>query len=68
MATLIFGQMVMQVERLNERKLYIFVEWSRAYKTNISVGTLNSGQMVVGIASAKVLWHEGSISSCSFYG
>ena len=41
-------------ERLNERGPYIFVEWSCAYKRNKSVGTLNSGRMVVHIDSAKM--------------
>ena len=39
-------------ERLNERGPYIFVEWSCAYKRNKSVGTLNSGRMVVHIDAA----------------
>ena len=47
-------------ERLNERRLYIFVEWSRTYKINKSVGTLNSGRMFVRIASAKVPQYEGA--------
>ena len=55
-------------ERLNERGPYIFVEWSCAYKINKSVGTLNSGRMVVHIDSAKMPEHEGSISPSSFYG
>ena len=55
-------------ERLNERGPYIFVEWSCAYKRNKSVGTLNSGRMVVHIDSAKMPQHEGSISPSSFYG
>ena len=47
-------------ERLNERGTNIFVEWSRAYKINKSVGYLNSGRMVVHINSAKMLQHEGT--------
>ena len=39
-------------QRLNERGPYIFVEWSCAYKRNKSVGTLNSGRMVVHIDAA----------------
>ena len=30
MKTLIFGQMVVQREKINERRPYIFVEWSFA--------------------------------------
>ena len=41
-------------ERLNERGPYIFVEWWCANKRNKSVGTINSGRMVVHIAAAKV--------------
>ena len=55
-------------ERLNERELYLFVEWSCANKRNKSVGTLNSGRMVVHIASAKNPECEGSTSPSSFYG
>ena len=55
-------------ERLNEREPYISVEWSCAIKRNNSVGTLNFGQMVVHIASSKIMEREGSISPYSFYG
>ena len=55
-------------ERINERGPYTFVEWLCAYKGNKSVGTLNSGRMVVYIDLAKVLEHRGSISPSSFYG
>ena len=55
-------------ERLNERGPYILVEWSCANKKNKSVGTLNSGRMVVHIASAKMTVHEGILSPYSFYG
>ena len=55
-------------ERLNERGPYILVEWSCAKKRNKSVGTLNSGRMVVHIASAKITVREGNISRYSFYG
>ena len=41
-------------ERLNERGPYIFVEWSCGNKRNKSLWKLNSGQMVVHIASAKI--------------
>ena len=41
-------------ERLNERAPYIIAEWLYANKINRSVGTLNSGRMVVQIASAKI--------------
>ena len=54
-------------ERLNERRPYIFVEWSCAYKRNKSVETLISGRMVVHIDSTKMLEHEGIISPSSFY-
>ena len=66
--TLIFGRMVVH-KRLNERGPYIFVEWSCAHKRNKSVGmTLNSGRMVVHIASAKIPEPEGSTSPYSFMG
>ena len=55
-------------ERLNGRGPYILVEWSWANKKNKSVGTLNSGRMVVHIASAKITVREGSLSPYSFYG
>ena len=45
-------------ERLNERGPYILVEWSCANKRNKSVATLNSGRMVVHIASAKIKKRE----------
>ena len=57
-----------QKERLNDRGPYVFVEWSCAYKRNKSVGTLNSGRMVVHIDLAQMLEHGGSISPSSFYG
>ena len=60
--------MVMTKERLNERGPYIFVEWWCANKINKSVGTLNSGRMVMHIASAKIPEHEGSISPSRSYG
>ena len=53
-------------ERLNERGLYILVELACANKRNKSVGTLNSGRMVVRIASAKITESKGSISSYQF--
>ena len=68
MRTLIFGQMVVTKERLNEIGPYFSVEWSCANKRNKSVGTLNFGRMVVPIASAKIPEHEGIISTSSFYG
>ena len=34
MRTLIFGRMVVQKETINERKSYIFVEWSFANEIN----------------------------------
>ena len=55
-------------ERLNERGPYIFVEWSCAYKINKSVGTLNSGRMVVHIDSAKLSQHEGASHHPAFMG
>ena len=55
-------------ERLNGRGPYILVEWSCANKKYKSVGTLNSGRMVVHIASAKITVREGSLSPYSFYG
>ena len=55
-------------ERLNERGPYIFVEWTCANKRNKLMGTLNSGRMVVHIASAKIPKREESISPSSFYG
>ena len=54
-------------ERLNERGPYILVEWSCANKRNKGVATLNSGRMVVHIASVKITEREGSISAYSFY-
>ena len=45
--TLIFGRMVVQKEKVNERKSYIFVEWSFANERNKSMATLNFGWMVV---------------------
>ena len=59
--------MVVHKERINERGPYIFVEWSCANKRNKSVGTLNSGRILVHIASAKIPEREGSISPSSFY-
>ena len=53
-------------ERLNERGLYILVELACANKRNKSVGTLNSGRMVVRIASAKITESKGSVSSYQF--
>ena len=47
MGTLIFGQMVVPKERLNERGPYIFVGWSCANQRNKSVRTLTLGRMVV---------------------
>ena len=59
-------------ERLNERGPYILVEWSCANKRNKSVGTLNSGRMVVHILllrlKSRSVSGEGSISPYSFYG
>ena len=40
-------------ERINERGTYIFVKWSNTNKRNKSMGTLNSGRMVVCIALGK---------------
>ena len=68
MRTLILVEWSCTKERLNERGPYIFVEWSCAYKRNKSVGTLNSGRMVVYIDLAKMLEQGGSISPSSFYG
>ena len=67
MWTLIFGRMVVHKERINERGPYIFVEWSCVNKINKSVGNLNSGQILVHIASTKIPEREGSISPSSFY-
>ena len=39
--------MVVQKEKVNERKSYIFVEWSFANERNKSMATLNFGWMVV---------------------
>ena len=55
-------------ERINERRPYILVKWSCAHRRNKLMVTLNSGRMVVHIASAKITKHEGSISPYSFYG
>ena len=55
-------------ERLNERGPYILVEWSCANKRNKSVGTLNSGRMVVHIDSAKMPQHEGASHHPAFLG
>ena len=46
----------------------VVVEWSCTHKWNKSVRTLNSGQMVVHIALAKIPEWEGTISPSSFYG
>ena len=55
-------------ERLNERGPYILVEWSCAKKRNKSVGTPNSGRMVVHIASAKITVREGTSHHRAFMG
>ena len=55
-------------ERLNGREPYIFVEWSCAYKVNKSVGTLNSGRMVVHIDSAEMPQHGGASHHPAFMG
>ena len=55
-------------ERINERRPYTFAEWSCAHKRNKSVGTLNSGRMVMHIDLVKMLEHGESISPSSFYG
>ena len=47
MKTLIFGQMVVQREKINERRPYIFVEWSFANERNKSMAILAFGGMVV---------------------
>ena len=47
MRTLIFGRMVVQKETINERKSYIFVEWSFANEKNKSMAKLNFGRKVV---------------------
>ena len=39
--------MVVHKEKINERKSYIFVEWSFANERNKSMATLNFGQMVM---------------------
>ena len=46
MRTLIFGQMLVQKERINERRPYILVTWPSANKQNKSMRTLNFGRMV----------------------
>ena len=68
MSTLIFGRMVMHNERINERRSYIFLEWSCTNKIIKSVGILNSGRMVVLNASVKIPERDGSISPSSSYG
>ena len=60
MRTLILVEWSCTKERLNERGPYILVEWSCANKRNKSVGTLNSGRMVVHIDLAKMLEHRAS--------
>ena len=47
MRTLIFGPMVVHEERINERRSYIFLEWSYANERKISIKTLIYGRMVV---------------------
>ena len=47
---------------------YIFLSNGCANERYKSVGTLNSGWMVMYIASVKIPEREGSISSSSFYG
>ena len=47
MKTLIFGQMVVQREKINERRSYIFVELSFANERNKSMATIAFGRMVV---------------------
>ena len=57
-------------ERLNVRRLYIFVEWSRAYKINISVVILYSGEWscILLRPTSRSMRDEGSISSYPFIG
>ena len=55
-------------EIINERRPYIFVKWSRAYKMNKSVETRNSGRMVVRIASVKVPSTRGASHYTAFRG
>ena len=47
MRTLIFGRMVVQKEKINERRCFIFIEFSCANERNKSMATLNFDQMVV---------------------
>ena len=51
-----------------KRTIFFLVELSCANKRNKSVGTLNSGQIVVHIASAKIPEPEVSISPSNIYG
>ena len=59
--------------RRNDGKMFswglrnVFVEWSCVNKRIKSVGTLNSGWVVVYIALVKIPEREGNISPSSFY-
>ena len=67
MRSLIFLRMVVHKERINEKGLYIFVEWSYAIKRNKSIRTLYYCWMHMHIALAKISEHKGSVSPSSFY-
>ena len=41
MKTLIFGRMVVHKKKINERRSYIFVEWSFENEINKSLANLN---------------------------
>ena len=55
MRTQIFGQMVVQKGKINERKSYIFAQWSFVNDRNKSMVTLNFGRMVVHLRKNKLM-------------
>ena len=55
MKTQIFGRMVVQKGKINERKFYIFAQWSFVNDRNKSMATLNFGRMVVHLRKNKLM-------------